>query len=75
MYADIFGTIPIAEALFITGVPIGTVLAFTLSVTALSLPSIIMLAKVVKPRLLTIFIAIDIMMTGYLFNYFGLYLM
>ena len=75
MYADIFGTIPIAEALFMAGVPIGTVLAFMMSVTALSLPSIIMLAKVVKPRLLTIFIAIDIMMTGYLFNYFGLYLM
>lgn len=78
MYADIFGTIPIAEALFTAGVPIGTVLAFMMSVTALSLPSIIMLSKVVKPKLLTIFIAIvtiGIIITGYLFNYFGLYLM
>ena len=78
MYADIFGTIPIAEALFMAGVPIGTVLAFMMSVTALSLPSIIMLAKVVKPKLLTIFVAIvtiGIIITGYLFNYFGLYLM
>lgn len=78
MYADIFGTIPIAEALFIAGVPIGTVLAFMMSVTALSLPSIIMLAKVVKVKLLTIFVAIvtiGIIITGYLFNYFGLYLM
>lgn len=78
MYADIFGTIPIAEALFMAGVPIGTVLAFMMGVTALSLPSIIMLAKVVKPKLLTIFVAIvtiGIIITGYLFNYFGLYLM
>ncbi|SCH47945.1 Predicted permease [uncultured Clostridium sp.] len=78
MYADIFGTIPIAEALFMAGVPIGTVLAFMMSVTALSLPSIIMLAKVVKQKLLTIFVIIvtvGIMITGYLFNYFGLYLM
>ena len=78
MYADIFGTIPIAEALFMAGVPIGTVLAFMMSVTALSLPSIIMLAKVVKPKLLAIFIAIvtvGIIITGYLFNSFGLYFM
>ena len=78
MYADIFGTIPIAEALFIAGVPIGTVLAFMMSVTALSLPSIIMLSKVVKPKLLAVFVAIvtvGIIITGYLFNYFGLYLM
>lgn len=78
MYADIFGTIPIAEALFMAGVPIGTVLAFMMSVTALSLPSIIMLAKVVKPKLLVIFITIvtiGIITTGYLFNYFGLYFM
>ena len=58
MYADIFGTIPIAEALFMAGVPIGTVLAFMMSVTALSLPSMIMLSKVVKPKLLAIFIGI-----------------
>lgn len=78
MYADIFGTIPIAEALFIAGVPIGTVLAFMMSVTALSLPSIIMLAKVIKPKLLAIFVAIvtvGIIITGYLFNSFGLYFM
>lgn len=78
MYADIFGTIPIAEALFIAGVPIGTVLAFMMSVTALSLPSIIMLAKVVKPKLLAVFVGIvtvGIIITGYLFNSFGLYLM
>lgn len=78
MYADIFGTIPIAEALFIAGVPIGTVLAFMMSVTALSLPSIIMLAKVIKPKLLAIFVAIvtvGIIITGYLFNSFGIYFM
>lgn len=73
MYADIFGTIPIAEALFLAGVPIGTILAFMMGVTALSLPSIIMLSKVVKPKLLTIFIAIvtiGIIITGYVFNAF-----
>ena len=78
MYADIFGTIPIAEALFMAGVPIGTVLAFMMSVTALSLPSIIMLAKVVKPKLLAVFVAIvtvGIIITGYLFNSFGIYFM
>ena len=78
MYADIFGTIPIAEALFMAGVPIGTVLAFMMSVTALSLPSIIMLAKVIKPKLLAIFVAIvtvGIIITGYLFNSFGIYFM
>ncbi|WP_330408591.1 permease [Romboutsia weinsteinii] len=78
MYADIFGTIPIAEALFMAGVPIGTVLAFMMSVTALSLPSMIMLSKVVKPKLLAIFIAIvtiGIVITGYFFNYFSFLLM
>lgn len=73
MYADIFGTIPIAEALFMAGVPIGTILAFMMSVTALSLPSIIMLSKVVKPKLLGVFVTIvtiGIIITGYLFNYF-----
>lgn len=71
MYADIFGTIPIAEALFLSGVPIGTILAFMMSVTALSLPSMIMLSKVVKPKLLGIFVGIvviGILITGYLFN-------
>lgn len=78
MYADIFGTIPIAEALFMAGVPIGTILAFMMSVTALSLPSIIMLSKVIKPKLLCIFVAIitiGIIITGYLFNYFHFLLM
>ena len=74
MYADIFGTIPIAEALFMARVPIGTILAFMMSVTALSLPSMIMLSKVVKPKLLAIFVGIvtiGIIITGYLFNYFS----
>lgn len=78
MYADIFGTIPIAEALFMAGVPIGTILAFMMSVTALSLPSIIMLSKVVKPKLLAIFVGIvtvGIIITGYFFNYFSFLLM
>lgn len=78
MYADIFGTIPIAEALFMAGVPIGTILAFMMSVTALSLPSIIMLSKVVKPKLLVIFVGIvtvGIVITGYIFNSFGFLLM
>ncbi len=71
MYADIFGTIPIAEALFAKGVGVGTVLSFMMAVTALSLPSIIMLSKVVKPKLLGIFVtivAIGILIIGYLFN-------
>lgn len=74
MYADIFGTIPIAEALYFKGVGIGTVLSFMMSVTALSLPSMIMLRKVVKPKLLRIFIGIvtlGIIIMGYLFNIFG----
>ncbi|SCJ44689.1 Predicted permease [uncultured Clostridium sp.] len=78
MYADIFGTIPIAEALFMAGVPIGTILAFMMGVTALSLPSMIMLSKVVKPKLLGIFIGIvtiGIVITGYVFNYFSFLLM
>jgi len=71
MYADIFGTIPIAEALFAKGVDVGTVLSFMMAVTALSLPSIILLSKVVKPKLLAIFItivSIGILIIGYLFN-------
>jgi uncharacterized membrane protein YraQ (UPF0718 family) len=74
MYADIFGTLPIAEALFYKGVGIGTVLSFMMAVTALSLPSIIMLSRVVKPRLLVIFVsivAIGIIIIGYLFNLFS----
>jgi uncharacterized membrane protein YraQ (UPF0718 family) len=74
MYADIFGTLPIAEALVAKGVGIGTVLAFMMAVTALSLPSIILLKKVVKTKLLTIFVVIvtiGIMIIGYAFNAFG----
>ncbi|WP_019156616.1 permease [Robertmurraya massiliosenegalensis] len=74
MYADIFGTLPIAEALVTKGVGVGTALAFMMAVTALSLPSIIMLKKVVKTKLLAIFIGvvtIGILIIGYLFNTFG----
>ena len=74
MYADIFGTLPIAEALVLKGVGIGTVLAFMMAVTALSLPSIVLLKKVVKTKLLVTFVsivAIGILVTGYLFNIFG----
>lgn len=72
MYADIFGTIPIAEALLYKGAGLGTVLSFMMGVTALSLPSMIMLKKVLKPKLLATFIAIvtiGIIITGYLFNF------
>lgn len=71
MYADIFGTIPVAEALYLKGVGVGTILAFMMSVTALSLPSMIMLSKAVKPKLLFWFIAIvvlGIVVIGYVFN-------
>lgn len=71
MYADIFGTIPIAETLFQKGAGLGVILSFMMGVTALSLPSMIMLRKVVKPKLLGIFIAIvtvGIIITGYIFN-------
>lgn len=73
MYADIFGTIPVAEALLYKGAQLGTILAFMLAVTTLSLPSVIMLRKAVKPKLLGVFIAIctiGIMIVGYLFNVF-----
>lgn len=71
MYADIFGTIPIAEALLAKGALLGVVLSFMMGVTTLSLPSMIMLRKAVKPKLLGIFIAIctvGIIVVGYLFN-------
>ena len=74
MYADIFGTLPIAEALVTKGVGLGTVLSFMMGVTALSLPSIIMLKQVVKPKLLAIFVGyctIGIMIIGYVFNAIG----
>lgn len=71
MYADIFGTIPIAEALLAKGALLGVVLAFMMGVTTLSLPSMIMLRKAVKPKLLAVFIAIctgGIIIVGYFFN-------
>lgn len=71
IYADIFGTIPIAEALLYKGASLGTVLAFMMSVTTLSLPSIVMLGTVIKRKLLYIFITIcvnGIIISGYLFN-------
>ena len=71
MYADIFGTIPIAEALLAKGALLGVVLSFMMGVTTLSLPSMIMLRKAVKPKLLWIFIAIctvGIILVGHLFN-------
>ena len=71
MYADIFGTIPIAEALLSKGAQLGVVLSFMMGVTTLSLPSIIMLRKAVKPRLLGVFIVIctiGIILVGYFFN-------
>lgn len=73
MYADIFGTIPVAEALLSKGAQLGTVLSFMMAVTTLSLPSIIMLRKAVKPKLLGTFIAICVMgiiIVGYGFNVF-----
>lgn len=71
MYADIFGTIPIAEALLYKGAELGTVLAFMMAVTTLSLPSLIMLRKAVRPKLLILFIGIctfGIISAGYFFN-------
>lgn len=71
MYADIFGTIPVAEALLAKGAQLGTVLAFMMAVTTLSLPSMIMLRKAVKPRLLGVFIGVctvGIIAVGFIFN-------
>lgn len=71
MYADIFGTIPIAEALLARGAQLGVVLSFMMAVTTLSLPSLVMLRRAVKPKLLAVFIAIcttGIIAVGYLFN-------
>ena len=72
VYADIFGTIPIASALSQKGVAIGTILSFMMAVTAMSVPSMIMISKVVKPKLLIIFISIvtiGIIIIGYIFNF------
>lgn len=71
LYANVLGTIPIAESLIIKGLPIGTALAFLMAVTALSVPEIIILKKVLKSKLIGIFIlivTIGIIFTGYLFN-------
>lgn len=71
MYADVFGIIPVAEALLAKGAQLGVILSFMMAVTTLSLPSIVMLRKVVKPKLLALFIAIctiGIVVVGYLFN-------
>lgn len=71
MYADIFGTIPVAESLLFKGAGLGTILAFMMAVTTLSLPSMIMLKKAVKPKLLAVFVAIctvGIIIVGYFFN-------
>ncbi len=71
MYADLFGTIPISEALLYKGAQLGTIMAFMMAVTTLSLPSMIMLRKAVKPKLLALFVAIctvGIIVVGYFFN-------
>ena len=73
MYADIFGTIPVAEALLAKGAQLGTILSFMMAVTTLSLPSMTMLRKAVKPKLLALFIGVctaGIILVGYLFNIF-----
>ena len=77
MYADIFGTIPVAEALLYKGAQLGTILSFMMAVTTLSLPSLIMLRKAVKPKLLALFVGIctvGIILVGYLFNVFQFFL-
>ena len=71
IYADIFGTLPIAEALYLVGVPAGTILALMMAITALSLPSLIMLSQVLQRKLLFLFIgivSIGIIFVGYIFN-------
>jgi uncharacterized membrane protein YraQ (UPF0718 family) len=71
MYADIFGSIPIAEALLGKGAQLGAVLSFMMAVTTLSLPSLILLRKAIKPKLLGVFIltcVIGIILVGYSFN-------
>ena len=78
MYADIFGTIPVAQALLSKGAQLGTVLALMMAVTTLSLPSLIMLKKAIKSKLFIVFIAIctfGIIVIGYLFNIFHKFLL
>ena len=75
MYADIFGTLPIAEALYLKGVGIGTILALMMSVTALSFPAMVMLSKVIKFKLLALYVGlvtIGILIIGYLFNFINI---
>ena len=77
MYADIFGAIPVAESLLFKGAGLGTILSFMMAVTTLSLPSMIMLKKAVKPQLLAVFIGIctvGIVLVGYFFNFFQYFL-
>jgi uncharacterized protein len=71
MYSSTFGTIPIAAQLYLKGMDLGTVLSFMMAVTALSVPSMIMISRVIKKKLLITFIAIvtvGIILTGYIFN-------
>lgn len=78
MYADIFGTIPVAESLLLKGAGLGTVLSFMMAVTTLSLPSMIMLSKAVKKKLMIVFIMIvtlGIIIVGFLFNIFAFILL
>ncbi|MGL5663924.1 MAG: permease [Cetobacterium sp.] len=75
MYADIFGTLPIAEALYLKGVGIGTILALMMSVTALSFPSMVMLSKIIKFKLLALYVGLvttGILIIGYLFNFINI---
>lgn len=75
MYADIFGTLPIAEALYLKGVGIGTILALMMSVTALSFPAMVMLSKIIKFKLLALYVGlvtIGILIIGYLFNFINI---
>ena len=78
MYADIFGTIPIAEALLAKGAQLGVVLSFMMAVTTLSLPSMVMLGKAIKPKLLALFAGIctaGIIIVGYCFNLLSVFLL
>ena len=77
MYADIFGTVPIAEALLAKGAELGVVLSFMMAVTTLSLPSMVMLGKAIKPKLLWLFAGIctaGIILVGYVFNFLSIFL-
>ena len=78
MYADIFGTIPVAEVLLAKGAQLGVVLSFMMAVTTLSLPSLVMLRKAIRPKLLAVFVAactVGIILVGYVFNAIAFLLM